>query len=70
MPVKKLFNFHRGKENKQEPKGTEPGQTTAAVSAFLPDDSFSEFLLSSPLAGSELEIPRDYVIDREIVIQP
>jgi hypothetical protein len=68
--VKKLFNFHRGKEEQQGPKKTEPGQTSAAASPFVPEDSFSEFLLSSPLAGSELNIPRDYVIDREIVIQP
>ena len=67
--MKKLFNFHRGKIE-EERKNSEPGQIAASVSPFIPEDSFSEFLLSSPLAGSELEIPRDYVIDREVVIQP
>jgi hypothetical protein len=32
--------------------------------------TFSGFLLNSPLAGSELSIPRDYIFDRYIEIQP
>jgi hypothetical protein len=32
--------------------------------------SLSGFLLNSPLAKSELSIPRDYVFDRYIELQP
>jgi len=45
---------------------TEPGENSALTVREL---TFSEFMLASPLAGSELSIPRDFNDDRYIQIQ-
>jgi hypothetical protein len=42
---------------------------SGGTAPFLQEQSFSEFMLTSPLPGTELSIPRDYVIDRDIEIQ-
>jgi hypothetical protein len=67
--------FHRDRSNasgdSQSAQEKEQASTHSGGTApFLPEQSFSDFMLTSPLAGSELSIPRDYVVDRDIEIQP
>lgn len=45
---------------------TEPGENSALTVREL---TFSEFMLASPLAGSELSFPRDFNDERYIQIQ-
>ena len=56
---------------------TRRGQKTVVVLAFeeyqrlaKPADSLAQFLMSSPLAGSELTIERDQRSPRDIEIEP
>lgn len=73
--MKNSLQFHRGRESSSGENTSETSQSKSKkkpgdTAPFLPEESFSEFLLSSPFAGSELSITRDYVIDREIEIRP
>lgn len=72
--MKNFVQFHRSRskfsgEPSLEPTdfGSEP--LSRGTAPLLPEKSFCEFLLSSPLSGSELFISRDYLYDREIEIK-
>ena len=72
--MKNFVQFHRSRskfsgETTPEPIDYGSGLLSRGTASILPEKSFCEFLLSSPLSGSELFISRDYVHDREIEIQ-
>ena len=45
-------------------------RSVSGTAPFIRELTFSEFLLASPLAKSEMVTTRDYVVDREIEIHP
>jgi hypothetical protein len=73
--MQKPEQFHRNYDdangdshsNLKKEQNTEASDTPKKVTGLF---TFSGFLLNSPLARSELSIPRDYVFDRYIEIQP
>jgi hypothetical protein len=73
MKTGSLFHRDRITASGNSQSASEKEQTakhSGGTAPFLPEQLFSEFLLASPLAGLELSIPRDYVVDRDIEIQP
>ncbi len=53
--------------NLRKEQKTEPAEPPKKVTGLF---TLSGFILNSPLARSELSIPRDYIIDRYIEMQP